>query len=114
MTLCFELAHFTVRDGEEDALLAERPAMVRALKNAFPGALAAWLTQQDDGSWLDVVLWQSREDAEDAAERINNIPEAHAWFRHISESHGLRHVEVVHEHLFSFNRTDPDETRRQV
>jgi hypothetical protein len=49
MTPCFELAEFTVRDGEEDALIAERPAMIRALQKAFPGALAAWLTKRDDG-----------------------------------------------------------------
>ena len=107
MTLTFELAHFTVRDGEEEALLAERPAMVRALQEAFPGALAAWLTKQDDGSWLDVILWRRREEARDAAERIASVPEARAWFRHISESHGLRHAEVVHEQLFAFERTEP-------
>jgi Antibiotic biosynthesis monooxygenase len=106
MTPCFELAEFTVRDGEEDAFIAERPAMIGALQQAFPGALAAWLTKRDDGTWVDVVLWRSREDAEDATERVNSVPEAHEWFRHISESHGLRHIEVVHEHLFSFIRTD--------
>jgi hypothetical protein len=105
MTLTFELAHFTVRDGEEEALLAERPAMVRALQEAFPGALAAWLTKEDDGSWLDVVLWRSREEARDAAERINTVPEAHSWCQHISESHGLRHAEVAHEKLFALERT---------
>jgi hypothetical protein len=104
MALTFELAHFVVHEGDEEALLAERPAMVRALKEAFPDALAAWLTRQDDGSWLDVVLWQSREAAEEAARRIDEVAEARSWFRHIAESHGLRHVEVVHEQLFALDR----------
>jgi hypothetical protein len=104
MALTFELAQFVVRDGEEDALLAERPAMVRALREAFPAALAAWLTRQDDGSWLDVILWQSREAAEEAARRIDEVGEARAWFRHIARSHGLRHVEVIHEQLFGLER----------
>ena len=69
--------------------------MVRALRKAFPAALAVWLTRQDDGSWLDVILWQSREAAEEAARRINEVAEARSWFRHIAESHSLRHVEVV-------------------
>jgi hypothetical protein len=30
--------------------------MVPALRRAFPGALATWLTRQDDGSWLDVEV----------------------------------------------------------
>jgi hypothetical protein len=104
MALTFELAHFVVREGDEEALLEERPAMVRALREAFPDALAAWLTRQDDESWLDVILWQSREAAEEAARRINEVPEARSWFRHIAASRGLRHVEVVHEELFALDR----------
>jgi hypothetical protein len=101
MALTLELAAFTVRQEDEAALVAERAAMIEALQRAFPGALAAWLTRQDDGSWLDVILWRSREDAEDAANRIDGVPEAKAWFRHIAESRGLRHVEVVDERLFA-------------
>jgi hypothetical protein len=95
MALTFELAHFVVREQDVEVLLEERPAMVRALREAFPAALAVWLTRQDDGSWLDVILWQSREAAEEAARRINEVAEARSWFRHIAESHSLRHVEVV-------------------
>ena len=104
MALTFELAHFVVREGDEEVLLAERPAMVRALQKTFPDVLAAWLTRQDDGSWLDVVLWESREAAEEAARRVEEVPEARSWFRHIAESYGLRHVEVVHEQLFELDR----------
>jgi hypothetical protein len=80
--------------------------MVRALRGAFPDALAAWLTRQGDGSWLDVILWQSRDAAEDAARRIDEVAEARSWFRHIAVSHGIRHVEVVHEQLFALERVD--------
>jgi len=100
MPLTFELAEFTVADEDEPALLAGRQAMAEGLRRAFPGALAAWLTQQDDGSWLDIVLWHSREEAEDAAARIEEVPEARAWFRHIAKSRGLRHIEVVEQTLF--------------
>jgi hypothetical protein len=104
MALTFELAHFVVHEGNEEALLAERPAMVRALQEAFPNALAAWLARQDDGSWLDVILWQSRQSAEEAARRIDEVAEARSWFRHIAASHGVRHVEVIHEQLFALDR----------
>ena len=104
MALTFELAHFVVHEGNEEALISERPAMVRALQEAFPDALAAWLTRQDDGSWLDVILWRSREAADEAARRINEVAQARSWFRHIASSHGLRHVEVVHEQLFALER----------
>jgi hypothetical protein len=111
MTLTFELATFSVREGEEASLVAERPQMVAALGRAFPGLLAAWLAKRDDGSWIDVILWQSREEAEHAATHVDGVEPAKAWFRHIAGSHGLQHVEVAHEELFELahrsKRRDP-------
>jgi hypothetical protein len=104
MALTFELATFTVREGEADSLVAERPQMIAALGRAFPGLLGAWLARRDDGSWVDVILWRSREDAEHAARHVNDVPEAKAWFRHIAESHGLQHLDVAHEELFELFR----------
>jgi heme-degrading monooxygenase HmoA len=93
--MVMELARFTVHEGAEGRLVAERPAMVDALRRRFPGCLAAYLTREEDGGWLDVILWRSRAEAEEAAQAVNSVPECAAWFRHISESGGLRHVEVV-------------------
>ncbi|MFG1626190.1 antibiotic biosynthesis monooxygenase [Kribbella sp. NPDC049227] len=93
--MTIELARFRVRDGAEAQLLEERPAMVEALRRRFPGCLAAYLTRDDDGGWLDVVLWRSRQEAEDAARNVNSVAECEAWFRHIETSGGLRHVDVV-------------------
>jgi len=45
MTAAFELAAFAVRDSDEGAMLAGRPAMIEAPRRAFPGLLAAWLSQ---------------------------------------------------------------------
>jgi hypothetical protein len=108
MSLTFELAHFVVRGEDEALLIAERSEMIRALQRAFPAALAGWLTRQDDGSWLDVILWQSREEAEEAARRIESVPEAKAWFRYISRSMGISHVDVVHEELFAIEHSATD------
>ncbi len=69
--------------------------MVEALHRRFPACLAAYLTREDDGAWLDVILWHSRAEAEEAARLIDSAPECASWFRHIAESGGLRHVEVV-------------------
>jgi hypothetical protein len=100
MTAVFELAEFTVAPGDEPALLAGRAEMVEGMRGTFPGALGAWLTRQEDGSWLDVVLWRSREEAQEAAARIDEVPEARAWLARIAESRGLRHVEVVDQRVF--------------
>lgn len=104
MSLTFELATFTVREGEGASLVAERPKMIAALGRAFPGLLGAWLAKRDDGSWVDVILWQSREEAEHAAKHVDGVSAAKAWFRHIAESHGVQHLEVAHEELFELVR----------
>jgi hypothetical protein len=95
MTMAIELARFTVHEDAGSQLVAERPTMIKALHKRFPACLAAFLTQEDDGSWLDIVLWRSRDEAEEAAREIESMPECAAWFRHIAASGGLRHVEVV-------------------
>lgn len=92
--MVIELARFTIHDGAEETMLAERPAMVDALRRRFPACLAAFLTREDDGGWLDVLLWRDRDAAEEAAKLIDTVPEAKDWFRHIAKSGGLRHVEV--------------------
>jgi antibiotic biosynthesis monooxygenase len=94
--MVIELATFTIRDGAEERLVAERPAMLAALRDRFPGVLSAYLTRADDGSWLDVIVWQSRAAAEEAARLVGTVPECAAWFDHIAASGGVRHVEVRH------------------
>jgi hypothetical protein len=95
MTEVFELAAFTAREGHQRALLAERAAMIAAMRRAFPGLKSAWLTQRQDGSWLDVILWGNRDDAEYSAAHVTEVPEAAAWFTHIDESRGTEHLQVL-------------------
>jgi hypothetical protein len=47
------------------------------------------------GSWLDVILWETREAAEYSAEHATEVPEAAAWFGHIHEFRGIEHLEVL-------------------
>ncbi|WP_221329690.1 hypothetical protein [Actinoplanes sp. L3-i22] len=91
-----ELATFRIHDGAEEALLAERPAMLAALRTAHPACLAAYLTKNDDGTWTDIILWRTRTDADESARTIMDIPECAAWFRHLSETLSMRHADVTH------------------
>ncbi|GAA2660046.1 hypothetical protein Adu01nite_57450 [Paractinoplanes durhamensis] len=90
-----EFARFTVRAGAEEKLVADRPAMLAALRARFPACLAAYLTREDDGTWVDVLVWRSRPEAEEAAAQITTVPECAAWFQLIAESGGLRHATVL-------------------
>jgi hypothetical protein len=95
MPLVYEHAAFTVRDGHAQALLDERPAMIAALRRDFPGLVSSWLTRREDGTWLDVILWRSREDAEYPARHVTELPEAVAWLGHIGEARGIEHLAIL-------------------
>jgi hypothetical protein len=95
MAISIELASFTVNEDAVDQLVADRPAMVAALRQRFPGCLGAYLAREEDGSWLDVLFWRSRADADESASLIGSIPECAAWLQHIATFGGLRHLEVA-------------------
>lgn len=94
MSPAIEIARFTVKTGAEAAMLAERPAMVRELRKRFPAHQDAYLTKLDDGSWMDVVLWSDRAQAEAAAEGVYAYPEIAAWFRHTDRVIGFEYADV--------------------
>ena len=95
MTTMMELAQFTVRPGAEEQFVADRPAMLAALRERFPGLLAAYLTREPDGGWLDVLIWRTPEEAAESARLIATIPACAAWLAHIAKSSALRHTEIV-------------------
>ena len=90
-----ELARVRIADGAEPDFLAERPAMLAALRDRFPGVRAAYLGRLDDGLWIDVVVWDTRQQAETAARDAFNHPEIAGWFRHIQEVIAMEHAEVA-------------------
>lgn len=94
MPQAVELVLFTVRPEEEEEFVAERPAMLAAMRSRFTGLEHAFLARRDDGSWLDVVVWASRAEAEAAAAGIGDVPEATRWGSHIVTIERMEHAEV--------------------
>lgn len=94
MTPTIEIARFRVHEGAEERMLAERPAMLAAARRHFPAHRDAYLTKLDDGTWMDVVLWSDREQAEAAAKGFYDHPDIAAWFRHTAEELGFEYAEV--------------------
>lgn len=77
-----EVARYAASD--DDALLAARPDMVRAIRERFPGLLHAILARTDDGDWLDVFVWDSEAHARDAVAGEGTLPEYRRFARHIA------------------------------
>ncbi len=102
MSAVYELVRSRVRAGAEEQMLELRPRMIAAVRDRFPDLQEAHLLQLDDGSWLDLVRWSSREAAERAAASMAEIPEAAAMAELLDEivsfEHGVDHEIVSFEH----------------
>jgi heme-degrading monooxygenase HmoA len=93
-----ELVRFSVAPGGEEAFLAGRSPAVEGLRT-LPGLRSATLARADDGSWIDVVLWDSREEALAAARAFQNGTAPAAvleWASHIEAVTSMTHGEVLH------------------
>jgi hypothetical protein len=91
MSAVYEVVHSRVRTDVEDEMLALRPTMIDAVRSRCPGMLDAQLVHLDDGTWLDIVTWSSREAAQRATEQFGSIPEAVAMSRLVDEVLSFRH-----------------------
>jgi hypothetical protein len=72
----YDVVHARVRDGVEEEMLSRRPALEAGVKEKLPGLLDIRLVRLDDGTYLDILRWQSREAADAAMERFAEVPEA--------------------------------------
>ncbi len=98
MATAVELARFTVRPGHEEGVVADRDAAIAALGQACPGLRRATLTHLPDGTWLDILVWDSLELAEQAAAAMPQIAGVQPWVAHIAEVVSFEHAELVTEH----------------
>jgi hypothetical protein len=64
-----ELVTFQIKPEAERTFVADNAPVTDWLKRQ-PGFVMRQLGQKDDGSWLDLVLWQSHEDAVAASEKL--------------------------------------------
>ncbi len=85
-----EIVHAPVRDGVEDEMVSRRPALEAAVRERLPGLLDIRLVRLDDGTYLDVLRWESRAAADAAIERFGEVPEAgeiHAFVEEVLAHH---------------------------
>jgi hypothetical protein len=69
--------------------------MVAALRERFAGFESLRLVRLDERTWLDVVIWASRAQADEAAAMVGDVPECRAAFAYIKEVVSVEHAEVV-------------------
>ncbi len=96
METILEIMHFRVDPDRVGALLAGREEALEALRAEFPGLMAAQLAQVGGDQWVDVVLWESREQAEAAFEKAMSVPGFARWCENVAEAGTCEHATVRH------------------
>ena len=91
----YEIIHARVRDGIEEEVAARRPALEAAVVERLPGLLEIRLVRLDDGTYLDVLRWESRAAADAAVEQFGSIPEAGEIHGHFAEDLAHHRGEVA-------------------
>jgi heme-degrading monooxygenase HmoA len=89
MSEFYEIVHTRPREGIEERMLSRRPVLEAAVRDSLPGLLDINLVRLDDGTYLDVLRWESREAADAAIDRYATIPEA-------MEIHGFFEEDLAH------------------
>jgi hypothetical protein len=87
----YEVVRSRIRAGREDEMLRLRGPMIEAVRSRFPDLIDARLVRLDDGTWLDIVRWRSREAAERAAAAFGEIAEARAMGELVEEVLSFEH-----------------------
>jgi quinol monooxygenase YgiN len=90
-----EIVRFTVDPDRREEFLWLRPAAINALRSAHGGLIEAWLVEQDDGTFIDLVHWRSREEAVAAAAAFPQIQAAQEWLSTIAEVNDMVHATLV-------------------
>lgn len=95
MSTTIEYVRFESTDPAE--LAAHREELVTLLRERYgSGFLGAHLARFDDGSFLDLIVWDSPETAARAAREMPGDPAAKGFFSTIGTVHEMRHAEVLH------------------
>ena len=91
----YEIVHARLREGIEQEVADRRPALEAAVRERLPGLLEIRLVRLDDGTYLDVLRWESRAAADAAVDQFASIPEAGEIHGHFGEDLGHHRGEVV-------------------
>lgn len=92
---CVEMVMFRPQEKvSNDELLKAMTATNKIVKN-FDGFIHRSTSINDDGGFLDVVYWESKEEALEAAAKVQKIPEVMKNFALIDpNSIKMKHYEV--------------------
>lgn len=97
MTPVMLLVKYRVHRESENDFLTKSPAVVSALRDRFPALLTQYLVRVQDDQWMDVGIWQSRDELTQAMPQFFAVPEFAAMAPYVFDP-GEPEILTVHTH----------------
>lgn len=98
MSQTVEIVRFRVAQEHVQHLLAGRRGALAAIRESYPGMRSAHLSQLGEGEWIDIVIWDSKDQALAAAAGAMAIPAFAEWAGYIAEVTSMEHALVMATH----------------
>jgi len=96
-----ELVRFRSRAGVTEQEVLAAAERVNVFLKSQPGFVSRRLGRSDDGTWIDILRWRSREDVTAAMEKTAASPHCAAFFGLIDPDHDEM---ILFEALAEFDR----------
>jgi hypothetical protein len=80
-----ELACFRAHPSHVPTLVRRGGTLLYALRRRYPGLRKMHVAKVGDGSWLQLSFWDSREQAEAAANEVFDTPEMGDFLAQVDE-----------------------------
>jgi hypothetical protein len=94
--MVIEIVRSAIAPDREAEVLASRPHAMARFRESFPALRSATLARFDDGTWVDLLIWDSRADAQEAARRAAEIPELAAFMALLGSVSSFEIATIVH------------------
>ncbi|MCH8487325.1 MAG: hypothetical protein LAT75_10715 [Candidatus Cyclonatronum sp.] len=83
--MAIELVTFNTKPEFDQREVKASLESLNAIVSTYKGFISRQLARNEDGKWMDLVFWESMEDAHAAAEAIMKLEAAQMAFRVIDE-----------------------------
>ena len=74
------ISYHLAENISEEHLLHVAQEIVETWMKQLPGFINWEINRNRDGSYSDIVYWESEDDAKNAEKEMANIPNAQAWY----------------------------------
>ncbi len=92
-----EVVVFKLAEGVTDELFLESAQGIEGWLETKPGFLNRRLSKDENGMWLDLIEWESMDEAQSAAAEIMSQPAGQAFSANIDgPSVQMYHMQTIH------------------